>query len=147
MKKFAPSVERSPFTPPERMTAHFRRSEFACPCCGKAQVTQGLVSALETVRLIVGVPVRVNSGYRCPEHNRKVGGAPNSQHVQGIAADISAECGWRALYEAALRVPAFEEGGIGVYPESNFVHLDVRPEKARWARLHGKYVGIDQALA
>ncbi len=130
------------------MTEHFAREEFACPCCGQAPIAQTLASALEGLRGIVGVAIRINSGYRCEAHNKAIGGEPHSKHCQGIAADISAECGWRKLYEAALRIPAISDGGIGLYPDSGlgFIHVDVRPQKARWARIKGRYVGIEQAL-
>ena len=35
-----------------------------------------------------GVPIIINSGYRSPQLNRKIGGAPNSNHMTGCAADI-----------------------------------------------------------
>lgn len=45
---------------------------------------------LDKVREMWGKPIGVNSGYRSPELNRAVGGAKNSQHLRGEAADISA---------------------------------------------------------
>lgn len=45
---------------------------------------------LEQVRAMIGVPIIVSSGYRCPALNRAVGGAKNSAHVLGMAADINA---------------------------------------------------------
>lgn len=45
---------------------------------------------LQPLRDKVGHPLRINSGYRCPELNRMVGGVPTSQHVKGEAADIAA---------------------------------------------------------
>ena len=44
---------------------------------------------LDPLRDAWGGPIRVNSGYRCPELNRAVGGTPSSQHQQGEAADIT----------------------------------------------------------
>jgi hypothetical protein len=44
---------------------------------------------LQPVRDLYGKPIHINSGYRCVELNKAVGGAVNSQHVQGRAADIS----------------------------------------------------------
>jgi hypothetical protein len=44
---------------------------------------------LQPVRDLYGKPIHINSGYRCVELNRAVGGAVNSQHIQGRAADIS----------------------------------------------------------
>lgn len=43
---------------------------------------------LEPIRRYYGVPVIVNSGYRCPTLNRLIGGSPTSQHMTGEAADI-----------------------------------------------------------
>lgn len=49
-----------------------------------------VAALLEQVRALVGGPVRVSSGYRSPALNAAVGGAKNSAHVQGLAADITA---------------------------------------------------------
>lgn len=43
---------------------------------------------LEDVRKAVGAPLHINSAYRSPEANKKVGGKPTSQHCKGTAADI-----------------------------------------------------------
>lgn len=43
---------------------------------------------LDPLREWYGKPIYVNSGYRCPELNRAVGGVPNSFHLTGCAADI-----------------------------------------------------------
>lgn len=43
---------------------------------------------LEGLRTLLGAPVIVSSGYRCPALNKAVGGQPNSQHMLGEAADI-----------------------------------------------------------
>ena len=47
-------------------------------------------TVLQPLRDRVGHPLRINSGYRCPELNRAVGGVATSQHVKGEAADIAA---------------------------------------------------------
>ena len=43
---------------------------------------------LQPLRDKLDKPVKVSSGYRCPALNQAVGGAPNSQHAKGEAADI-----------------------------------------------------------
>ena len=48
-----------------------------------------LAQGLERVRLLTGHALEISSGYRCAELNRRVGGAHNSQHVQGLAADFT----------------------------------------------------------
>ena len=52
---------------------------------------QGLIDqVLDPLREWYGKPIYVNSGYRCPELNKVVGGVENSYHVSGCAADIDA---------------------------------------------------------
>jgi len=76
------------YSPEWREFRYFRPEEFACPCCGRVYVLERLVRLLDLVREAWGAPIRVESGYRCPDHNRRIGGAPNSAHVIGAAADI-----------------------------------------------------------
>lgn len=47
-------------------------------------------NVLDPLREIYGKPITVNSGYRCPELNKAVGGSATSDHVKGFAADITA---------------------------------------------------------
>lgn len=44
---------------------------------------------LDPLRAMYGRPIYVNSGYRSPEVNKKVGGVANSMHLKGCAADIT----------------------------------------------------------
>jgi len=50
---------------------------------------KALSSVLEAVRSLVNKPIKVSSAYRSPALNKAVGGAINSAHVEGFAADIS----------------------------------------------------------
>lgn len=56
---------------------------------------------LDPIRRMWGAPIAVNSGYRCPELNRAVGGAASSQHLRGEAADITtgSQDGNRRLFD------------------------------------------------
>lgn len=112
------------------LTKNFSLWEFRCRCgCGFDQVNMTLVHALQEVRDLLGVPLHVNSGCRCPTHNAAIGGVPDSQHVLGNAADV---CGppVTRVRKAMRQVAAFREGGIGQYP--TFTHGDVRGYRARW---------------
>ena len=68
--------------------------ELCCKCCGQLppfarENIEALVeNVLDPLRERYGRPIVVNSGYRCPKHNKEVGGATNSQHMKGEAADI-----------------------------------------------------------
>ena len=46
------------------------------------------INVLQPLRDAIGSPVNINSGYRCPSLNMSIGGAKNSQHMTGHAADI-----------------------------------------------------------
>jgi uncharacterized protein YcbK (DUF882 family) len=110
---------------------HFSESELACPHCGVNGVQKPLLVVLEAFRAAVGQPVTVNSAYRCPAHNAAVGGVLNSEHVQGIAADIRVT-GMSAaqLYDVAQTIP--EITGLGRADVQKYVHIDTRRLPARW---------------
>lgn len=119
------------------LSKNFSRSEFACKgtnCCGhSAPVHPELISALQDLRDQLNLPLSITSGFRCNRHNESVGGAVQSFHTLGMAADVSCPDGMTAedLAQAAETIPAFQQGGIGIYP--SWVHLDVRTTgKARW---------------
>jgi len=109
-----------------QLSPHFSLRELEDPTTHEVMVHPLLVARLEAVRALDGGPIDITSGYRTPEHNREVGGAPDSCHLKGEAADIKS-CRPAAL--AALCEKA-GFGGIGVYPAH--VHADVRPRPARW---------------
>lgn len=50
---------------------------------------QLLCGALEQVRALFDAPIIISSGYRSERVNRLIGGASDSQHVQGLAADFT----------------------------------------------------------
>lgn len=116
---------------------HFSRRELDCRCgcttpAGIEMNLTALAGHLETLRDLVAVPLTVLSGYRCPRHNEAVGGASLSQHVHGLAADISSRTLSPArLRSQAERVPQFRMGGIGTY--RTWLHVDIRRNgPARW---------------
>ena len=119
------------------LTRNFSRKEFACKCgCGKDDVEPRLAEMCQTIRDAVGVPVRVNSGCRCAAHNAKVGGAVDSYHTKGLAADLSCSIGARALAEAiqALHVAGKLDGLEYCLRYPTFVHIDIgKKRKQRFA--------------
>lgn len=109
----------------------FKRTEFECKCgCGMITVDKELLEVLEDVREHFGKPVRITSGNRCESHNANVGGAKNSQHVKGIAADIKVKDVSAAEVYEYLDKKYPNSYGVGKY--SSWVHIDVRPLMARW---------------
>jgi uncharacterized protein YcbK (DUF882 family) len=101
------------------VSAHFQRWEFKCPHCGVALVRPRLLEALERLRSYRSKPIIIVSGYRCPVHNEKVGGARDSQHMYAAAADVPE--GSCSLDEA--RAAGFT--GIGL-KHGQPTHVDVR---------------------
>ncbi|MHB9030983.1 MAG: YcbK family protein [Candidatus Latescibacterota bacterium] len=119
--------------PNQYVTEHFRYSDFRCPCCSTLKIVPGFYAhlrLLERMRRELGFPIAVNSGYRCEHHNREVGGAAHSWHLL-FATDIRPVDGspakLAAMHRAAERL---DFGGIGRY--DTFLHLDLRPDPARW---------------
>lgn len=109
---------------------HFTLKEFECKCgCDGNQIDPKLVDVLDDLREELGFPLRVSSGYRCPEHNRRVSSTGlNGPHTTGKAADI-AIMGMDAylLLQAAMRSGKIY--GIGISQKGphigRFIHLDM----------------------
>lgn len=82
------------------------------------------MARLQALREAFGAPITVTSGYRCPTHNKNVGGAKGSQHVKGNAADICAEDMARLQIQALLFFP-------NTIPGPGFIHVDLGPAR-KW---------------
>jgi zinc D-Ala-D-Ala carboxypeptidase len=80
---------------------------------------------LQSLRNRLGRPIIITSAYRSPAHNARVGGAPRSRHLQGIAFDVRMDNHDPEAFIAQARAVGFH--GIGTYPRQNFVHIDARP--------------------
>lgn len=95
-----------------------------------------LMAQLEIIREALGnKPITITSGYRSPEHNKAVGGEPNSYHMKGMAADFQVKgVSPKRVYELLNEMMdsgAITQGGLGIYPR--WVHYDIRNKRARWA--------------
>lgn len=104
--------------------------DFESPDTHEVIIFRDLVMVvLKICRLI---PLRITSGYRTPEHNRKIGGATNSYHKFGLAVDLSPESGLvrdlTSMFECAVEMQEIK--GLGIY-DSGIIHLDLRPAKKR----------------
>ena len=129
------------------MTKNFSLKEFDCKgnckeckdgCDMPSDVYMNiikLVKQLQFLRDYTGRAITINSGYRSPEHNAKVGGSSKkSQHMLGKAADITIE-GLKPtevyrIIENLIDMGEMLQGGLGLY--DTFVHYDIRKTKARW---------------
>ena len=105
---------------------HFSKNELKCPHCDECDMDHDFMVMLEKLREIYGAAIHLNSGYRCEQHNKDVGGVLNSAHCRGKAVDIRIN-GEDAFYLLGI---AFTVGftGIGIKQhgkyKNRFIHLD-----------------------
>lgn len=122
------------------LTPHFKIREAACKHCGSLPRAlrpgaRNHAFKLERLRVALGdTPLGIISWYRCPTHNRNIGGARYSQHMTGRATDFSREfiqrVGRSRFQYHANRI--WSRGGVGTYPYGS-MHTDSRGYKARWS--------------
>jgi len=89
-------------------------------------------SILDPVREKLGSPIKVNSGYRSPAVNTKIGGAKNSQHLTGEAADISCSDNaklFNMISDNFLFDQLIWEGGDDIQPD--WIHVSYKSEGNR----------------
>jgi uncharacterized protein YcbK (DUF882 family) len=122
-----------------QLTKNFDLAEFACKDgtpVPKALLPniQLLAANLQVLREYLGEPIHINSGYRTPTYNAKVGGKPNSYHMKAMAGDLTTKSKTpkqlAAIIEKLIAEKKMRQGGLGIYP--GFVHYDVRGTKSRW---------------
>lgn len=115
----------------KKLSTNFAVKEFACKDGSDAVlVAPRLVMVLQSLRSHFCAAVTINSGYRTPQYNARVGGVTDSQHCYGTAADIVVRGKTPAQVAAYARQLMPDWGGVGVY--DSFCHIDVREAKADW---------------
>jgi len=99
---------------------HFKRSDFACPCCSKEKMKDNVLIKLQTARVIADIPFIISSGYRCEKHNKEVGSTAEN-HTRGEAFDIYCAESWlRIKIIVGLILAGFRRIGI----HKTFIHVD-----------------------
>lgn len=125
-----------------KLTANFSKSEFESKDGAKMpddvfENIKKVANELQVLRDVLKQPININSAYRSPSHNRKVGGVKNSQHVKGTAVDIVVK--GLSTEQLAYKIDELiskgimQQGGIGIY--DTFVHYDIffdGKNKRRW---------------
>jgi uncharacterized protein YcbK (DUF882 family) len=103
---------------------NFKAAEFNCSHCGKNEMKPEFMAKLQALRTTYGKPMRVTSGYRCPQHPIEAKKAAPGAHASGCACDIGVE----GADAHALLTLALGAGftGIGVQQKGagRFIHLD-----------------------
>lgn len=119
-----------------KLSENFNSSEFDCHgsgCCSETIVNPKLVEYVQKIRDHFGKSITVTSGYRCPVHNKRIGGATGSRHSKGDAADIVVS--GVAPREVAKYAESIGIKGIGLYEtnaDGHFTHVDTRDVKSFW---------------
>ena len=85
---------------------------------------------LELVRIALGRPIIITSGYRCPALNARVGGAANSAHTRGLAVDFHSSFGTpkqicQRLIDAGVQFDKL------IQEHNQWVHIGFSPTKNR----------------
>lgn len=120
------------------LSPHFNVGEVACHHCGLAYVKRELLNDLESLRAHLGTPLPIIDAYRCPTHNAMVGGAQDSMHLEGLAADPPPVAAWETVW--ALRLFSGIGDRVGLVAHVDLRHLSPKnqthnatPEHpARW---------------
>ena len=119
-----------------KLSENFNSLEFDCHgsgCCSETIINPKLVEYVQKIRDHFGKSITVTSGYRCPVHNKRIGGATGSRHSKGDAADIVVT--GVAPREVAKYAESIGIKGIGLYETSadgHFTHVDTRDVKSFW---------------
>lgn len=137
-----------------KITPHFELEEFAQPARHGFPAEsypeewirsrlRPLCECLEVIRETIGKPILITSGYRSKPYNVAIGGAKNSQHTHGKAADItaigmSARDLWATILDLSEQGKIDRLRGLGKYP--GFVHVDIR-QSIRLVKWYGARVG------
>ena len=101
------------------MSKYFKKIEY--------NMNEDFLAKLDKAREFANIPFIINSAYRSPEQNARVGGKPNSSHLRGLAVDIRAnDSSTRYIVLNALIRVGFNRIGIA----SSFIHVDDDKEKA-----------------
>ena len=122
-----------------QLTENFNLNEFNCndgtPVPEEfISNVKKLAEQLQVLRDYIKEPIHLNSSYRHPAYNQRIGGKPNSQHLTASAADITVRSmsprKLKGVVEKLIKQKKLWFGGIGLYP--GFLHVDIRKDTARW---------------
>lgn len=126
IKVFSLKVDKN-----NKVSANFKVKEFKCNDGSDNIIidTEFVETKLQAIRNHFKTTVTINSAYRTPSYNKRIGGASNSYHVKGRAFDIVI----KGHTPSEVAKYARSIGIKGVIEYNTFVHVDSRPKKY-WAR-------------
>jgi len=110
---------------------YFQPHEFACKCgCGRGynEMSAELLERLDEARERAGIPFVLSSAFRCPAHNRAVGGVSDSAHTKGMAVDIVCR---NSQTRFAILKALLDAGFHRIELAPTWLHVDVDPDKTQ----------------
>jgi zinc D-Ala-D-Ala carboxypeptidase len=110
---------------------NFSEAEFKCSHCGKVNMNPEFLQKLQMLRTAFAKPMRITSGYRCPDHPIEAKKASSGAHTTGCAADVAVQ--GRDAHDLLRLAFHFRFTGIGVQQKGSgrFIHLDTLTESPR----------------
>lgn len=156
------SVNHYDYNDSTQLSPHFNVREFRCQCgqSHETLIASELVDKLEALYTALNCSkIIVTSGYRCPEHDKAVGGTSSGQHTKGTAADVCCYGQDGQLISSKTVCCKAQDLGFGgianITISYQYTHLDVRT-RYRWlgdeTKGNGtvtddfyKYFGIEKA--
>ena len=116
------------------MSAYFKPVEYECRCgCGFSRMSEITLNAADHIREYLDRPVTVNSGCRCVDHNKKIGGASASWHLprkngdwMGRAMDLDIH---GPDQDKAVELIEKAHPNISYIRYHPFLHIDSRPNR------------------
>lgn len=116
-----------------KISPHFNTKEFYCKCGGRhdIKISKNLIEMLEKLYTALNCSkIVVTSGYRCPTHDKRVGGSGTGQHAKGTAADVVCYgADGKIINTKIVSCVAQDLGFKGIGNVDNtytVIHLDVR---------------------
>lgn len=107
----------------------FNVNEFDCKCknpdCFNTYIDFRILVALDRLRRVIGLPIHINSAFRCVKHNTKIGGKINSMHLYGQAVDLKNPFN-KAQFELFVSFCREIFEVVVPYPDKNFCHCHFR---------------------
>jgi len=104
-----------------------------------------LANKMQELRDKINLPIIISSGFRCPELNRAIGGAPNSLHMQFLACDFNIK--GLDPYEAVLKIKESKVSIDKCFVERACVHIQIRMDESKnrnffgtATKMNGKWV-------
>lgn len=117
-----------------KLSNHFNSLEFTCSCknsdCVEQKISKELIEKLEKIRSKLGNSIIITSGYRCLKHqqellnNPKIETVKNSQHVLGLACDVTTN-------NLSMLLTLLEQEFKAIGLAKTFYHVDLRDDKIR----------------